>query len=293
LEVRFDGQVAIVTGAGGGLGRSHAIGLAARGAKVLVVDVGADVDEVVDGINASGGEALGSSTDVTDFGAVHTAVDAVFRHWGRVDVLVNNAGILRDKSFAKMDMADFQKVMDVHLMGSVHFTKAVWGIMRQQNYGRIVMTSSSSGLYGNYGQSNYGSAKAAMLGLMNTLHLEGEKYDIRVNMLMPTAATNMTRGLLTPADEQLLTPESITPGVLFLASPEAPSRVILSAGAGSFARVIVLETAGIYLPESQRTPEGIAEAFHKISDPTSAVSVATAFAQIEKLVTLTRTSIGR
>ncbi|MGH6643888.1 MAG: SDR family NAD(P)-dependent oxidoreductase, partial [Bradyrhizobium sp.] len=243
MEIRFDGQVAIVTGAGRGLGRSHALGLAARGAKVAIVDFDPAADgappaasEVCREIRARGGEAIAVGANVANLGSVQDMVDQVLARWGRVDVLVNNAGILRDKTFTRMDLADFRLVLDVHVMGTVNCTKAVWDGMRDRKYGRIVLTASSSGLYGNFGQSNYGTAKAAMVGLMNVLHLEGEKHDIRINILLPTAATSMTEGLFPEAVAGLATPESITPGLLFLVSENAPSRVMLCAGAGSFAR---------------------------------------------------------
>jgi NAD(P)-dependent dehydrogenase (short-subunit alcohol dehydrogenase family) len=295
MDIRFDDQVAIVTGGGRGLGRSHALGLAARGAKVVVVDFDPSTDgapaiatEVANEIRARGGEALAAGANVSDAVSVQTMVDRVLAQWGRIDILVNNAGVLRDKTFIKMDLADFRLVLDVHVMGTVNCTKAVWETMRAQNYGRIVLTSSSSGLYGNFGQSNYGTAKAAMLGLMNVLDLEGAKYNIRTNMLLPTAATRMTEGLLPEADAKLMTPESITPGVLFLVSKDAPSRVMLCAGAGTFARTLITETAGVHFPEAERTPEAIAAAFDRISDPSGEVVLTSAFQQTDKLVALAR-----
>jgi len=295
VTIRFDDRVAVVTGAGRGLGRSHALGLAARGAKVVVVDFDPSVDgapraasDVSAEIHARGGEALAVGANVADLGSVQDMVDHVLARWGRVDVLINNAGILCDKTFAKMDLADFRRVLDVHVMGTVNCTKAVWDTMRDRKYGRIVLTASSSGLYGNFGQSNYGTAKAAMVGLMNVLHLEGEKHDIRTNILLPTAATQMTEGLFPEAVAALATPESITPGVLFLVSEQAPSRVMLCAGAGSFARTLISETIGVHFPEAERTPENIAAAFERISDPAGAVSLTTAFQQTEKLVALAR-----
>src|SRR3954471_4210728 len=222
----FKGRVAIVTGAGNGLGRQHALALAARGAKVLVNDLGAARDgaggsvsaaqKVVDEIRAAGGEAIANGASVTDFGAVQAMVQQAVDAWGQVDILVNNAGILRDKSFAKMELADFRLVLDVHLMGAVHCCKAVWELMRAQGYGRIVMTTSSSGLYGNFGQSNYGAAKMALVGLMQTLALEGEKHDIRVNCLAPTAATRMTEGILSDASLEALNPALVSPALLAL-----------------------------------------------------------------------------
>ena len=302
MSIRFDGRVAIVTGAGAGLGRAHALGLAARGAKVVVNDLGAArdgsggssaaADAVVAEIKAVGGEAMANGANVADRGQVEAMVADVMAAWGRIDILVNNAGILRDKTFAKMDMDDFRLVLDVHLMGSVNCTKAVWPIMREQNYGRVVFTSSSSGLYGNFGQSNYGAAKAAMMGLMNTLHLEGAKNDIRVNALAPTAATRMTEELMPDEMLTLLKPEAITPGVLYLVSEDAPSRVILCAGAGCFARTLVTETEGIWLAEGERTPEAVAANFAAISDPTGEQVLQSAFEQTDKFVRRAAAEMG-
>src|SRR6202050_1048142 len=271
MTIEFDGKVAIVTGAGSGLGRSHALGLAARGANVVVNDLaGASFDNamrVVEEIRANGGTAIADPADVADFEQVSAMVARAERVWGRVDILVNNAGVLRDKTFAKMDMVDFEFVLRVHLIGSAHCTKAVWAGMRERNYGRVVLTSSASGIYGNFGQSNYGAAKAGMIGLMNVLHLEGAKNDIRVNVLAPTARTGMTEGLLSPAAAELMTPESVTAGVLFLAREDAgPSRVILGAGPAVLAVTHLGETPGIYLDESERPPEAIAARFDEISD---------------------------
>jgi NAD(P)-dependent dehydrogenase (short-subunit alcohol dehydrogenase family) len=290
MTIEFDGRVAIVTGAGSGLGRSHALGLAARGANVVVNDLGqngAPFDSamrVVEEIRANGGTAVADPADVADFEQVSAMVARAERVWGRVDILVNNAGVLRDKTFAKMEMADFEFVLRVHLIGSANCTKAVWAGMRERNYGRIVLTSSASGIYGNFGQANYGAAKAAMIGLMNVLHLEGAKNDIRVNVLAPTARTGMTEGLLSPIAAELMTPESVTPGVLFLVSENAPSRVILGAGAGVFAVTHIGETPGVYLDESERTPETIAARFAEISDAKTAEPLKDAFAQTHKFV---------
>ena len=294
MTIRFDGRVAIVTGAGNGLGRAHALGLAARGAKVVVNDLGGSRDgsggsseaalKVVAEIVAAGGEAIANGANVADFAAVKAMVEETMAKWGRVDILVNNAGILRDKTFSKMDLADFKLVVDVHLMGSVNCTKAVWDIMREQNYGRVVMTASSSGIYGNFGQSNYGAAKMGCVGLMNVLHIEGERNNIRVNVLSPTAATRMTEDLI-PADAlALMTPESITPGVLYLVSEDAPSRTILCAGAGGFARTMIYETAGIHLDEAERTPENIAARFADISNAEGQQMLTGAFQQTGKFV---------
>ena len=290
MTIQFHGRVAIVTGAGSGLGRSHALGLATRGAKVVINDLGRNgaASEnalgVVEEIRAGGGTAMADPADVADFEQVSAMAARAEKDWGRVDILVNNAGVLRDKTFAKMEMADFEFVLRVHLMGSANCTKAVWAGMRERNYGRIVLTSSASGIYGNFGQANYGAAKAAMIGLMNVLHLEGAKNDIRVNVLAPTARTGMTEGLLSPVAAELMTPESVTPGVLFLVSDNAPSRVILGAGAGVFAVTHIGETPGVYLDGSERTPETIAARFAEISDAETAEPLKDAFAQTYKFV---------
>lgn len=279
MTIRFDGQVAIVTGAGGGLGREHALALAARGAKVVVNDLGGARDgsggsataaeAVVAEIEAAGGDAMANAASVTDAAAVEAMVAEIMAGWGRIDILVNNAGILRDKSFAKMDLADFQLVMDVHLMGAVHCTKAVWEIMRTQNYGRIVMTTSSSGLFGNFGQANYGAAKMALVGLMQTLAIEGAKNDIRVNALAPTAHTRMTEDLQ-GLPLEALGPDLVTPGLLHLVSRDAPTRAILAAGAGGFERAYVTLTQGDFAigPDAA---EQVAARFDAISDRTNEI----------------------
>ncbi len=275
MTMRFDGRVAIVTGAGGGLGREHALALAKRGAKVVVNDLGGARDgtggsasaaeSVVAEIVAAGGEAMANAASVTDFAAVQAMVAAAMAKWGRVDILINNAGVLRDKTFAKMELDDFRFVMDVHLMGAVHCTKAVWDIMREANYGRIVMTTSSSGLYGNFGQSNYGAAKMALVGLMQTLSIEGAKNDIRVNCLAPTAHTRMTEDLGARLPLELLGPDTVSPGLLHLVSEDAPSRCILTAGAGGFERAYVTITQGIHAV-GEDAPEQVAARFAEISD---------------------------
>lgn len=276
MTIRYDGQVAIVTGAGNGLGRSHAIQLAARGAKVVVNDLGGTVDgsgggssasqAVVAEIEAAGGEAMAHGANVADFEQVQDMVAKTMERWGRVDILVNNAGILRDKSFGKGSLDDFKLVLDVHLMGSVNCTKAVWEIMREQNYGRIVVTTSSSGLYGNFGQSNYGSAKMGVIGMMNTLAQEGAKNNVKVNALAPTAGTRMTEGLIPDQAFALMTPETVTPAVLYLVSQDAPTRTILAAGAGGYAVAKIVETDGIYLDDADQTPEAIAEHWDAIAN---------------------------
>ena len=263
--IDLSGRVAIVTGAGGGLGREHALLLAARGARVVVNDLGEAAGQAVaEEIRAAGGEAIAIAASVTDFDAVKAMVERTVAHWGRVDILVNNAGILRDKSFAKMDLADFRLVVDVHLMGSVNCTKAVWDHMRAQNYGRIVMTTSSSGLYGNFGQSNYGAAKMALVGLMQTLAIEGARNGIRVNCIAPTAATQMLDGLLPQQELDLLRPGRVSPGVMVLVSDDAPTRTILCAGAGSFEAAHVTLTPGIFVGEGPAAPETIVESWSGI-----------------------------
>ena len=274
--IDLSGRVAIVTGAGGGLGRCHALLLAKRGAKVVVNDMaGADgsspaAEAVMREIVAAGGEAMAHGASVADHAQVEAMIRATIEHWGRVDILVNNAGILRDKSFAKMDLNDFRLVVDVHLMGSVHCTKAVWEIMRNQGYGRIVMTTSSTGLYGNFGQANYGAAKMALVGLMQTLALEGQKYNIRVNCIAPTAATRMMEGLLAPELVAQLKPEFVSPGVVALVGEDAPTRTILCAGAGSFEQAYVTFTKGIYLGDGEDVAEQITARWSEIGDMSSA-----------------------
>lgn len=265
--INLSGRVAVVTGAGGGLGREHALLLGARGARVVVNDLGQAAGKAVaDEINAAGGEAIAVAASVTDYDAVQAMIENTMARWGKVDILINNAGILRDKTFAKMDLADFRLVVDVHLMGSVNCTKAVWNHMRARNYGRIVMTTSSSGLYGNFGQSNYGAAKMALVGLMQTLALEGARNNIRVNCIAPTAATQMLGGLLPQEELNLLHPGRVSPGVLVLVGEEAPTRTILCAGAGSFEAAHVTLTRGMFVGEGPAAPEAIAASWQKIVD---------------------------
>jgi len=275
-DIRFDGRTAIVTGAGAGLGKSHALELARRGAKVVVNDLGASVDgagasvsaaqAVVDEIKAAGGEAIAHGANVAKADEVADMVAEAIKAFGKVDILVNNAGILRDKSFSKMDLDDFRAVVEVHLMGAMICTKAVWDHMKDNGYGRIVMTSSSSGIYGNFGQSNYGAAKMGVVGLMNVLHLEGRKYDIRVNTLSPTAYTRMTQGLIPEEAGQLMTAESVTAGLIPLVAEDSPNRTILCAGAGGFAATKIYETPGIYLKPDQQTAENVMAALDRITD---------------------------
>jgi NAD(P)-dependent dehydrogenase (short-subunit alcohol dehydrogenase family) len=275
-DIRFDGKVAIVTGAGGGLGRQHALELARRGAKVVVNDLGGAVDgsggsseaamKVVEEIKTAGGEAIANGSSVTDDAGVAQMVKQAMDLWGRIDILIANAGILRDKSFAKMEMADFELVLGVHLMGTVKPTKAVWEIMREQNYGRIVVTTSSSGLYGNFGQANYGAAKLGIIGFMNTIKLEGQKNNVHINAISPVAATRMTENLMPPAMLERLKPEYVTPGVVYLASEEAPTGAILAAGAGVFALARIYETEGVNLGEGGLSAEEVRDNWARISD---------------------------
>lgn len=302
MTIRYEGRVAIVTGAGLGLGRSHAIELARRGARVVVNDLGGATDGtgsssaaalgVVAEIEALGGEAMASAANVARYDEVEAMVAAARERWGRIDILVNNAGILRDKSFAKGTLDDFQRVLDVHLMGTVNCTKACWDSMRERGYGRIVVTTSSSGLYGNFGQTNYGAAKMGVIGLMNTLVLEGAKYNIRVNALAPTAGTRMTEGLIPEKAFDLLTPETVTPAVLYLVSEDAPNRTILCAGAGGFAVSRIVETEGVWLPPAEQTPEGIAAHWEAISAPQGARALQAGFEQSGKMISKAAAGLG-
>ncbi len=292
-DIRFDDQVVIVTGAGGGLGRCHALEFARRGAKVVVNDLGAAVDgsggssaaadAVVAEIRAAGGEAIADGASVTNDAGVAALVDRAMSKWGRIDALIANAGILRDKSFAKMELADFATVVDVHLMGTVKPVKAMWEIMRTQNYGRIVVTTSSTGLYGNFGQANYGAAKLALVGLMNTLKLEGSKNDIRVNAISPVAATRMTDALFPPQMLEKFAPQHVTPGVVYLASRDAPNGAILTAGAGVFALAQIVETEGAFIGENAKA-EAIRDRWAEIADPAGAEAYASGGGQTQKFV---------
>ena len=285
MQQLLQNRVAIVTGAARGLGRSHALELARHGARVVVSDVGASRPDsaaraVVREIEAAGGEAIEHDCDVTDPAQAEAMVQQAVARWGRVDILVNNAGILRDKSFAKMTMDDFRLVLEVHLMGAVHSSKAVWNLMREQNYGRIVMTTSSSGLYGNFGQANYGAAKMALVGLMQTLALEGERHNVRVNCLAPTAATAMTENLLSPAELALIAPEAVSPALVALVAEDAPTRTILLAGAGSYEQAHVTMTQGIFLPASDHRANQLAQRLGEVAARDGEQVPATGFDQL-------------
>jgi len=279
--VDLTGRVAIVTGAGGGLGRCYAQLLAERGARVVVNDLGNGAETVAREIAAAGGQGRAEVCSVADAAAVEEMVQRTLADWGRVDILVNNAGILRDKSFGKMSIDDFRLVVDVHLMGAVHCTKAVWEAMRGQKYGRVVMTTSSSGLYGNFGQSNYGAAKMALAGLMQTLAIEGAKYGIRVNCIAPTAATQMTQGILPDDQLNLLRPELVAPGILALVAESAPTRTILCAGAGSFEVANITLTKGLHVAGDPPSPEELIARWAEVVDRRDEMVPEYGFAQSE------------
>jgi NAD(P)-dependent dehydrogenase (short-subunit alcohol dehydrogenase family) len=264
--VKLHDRVAIVTGAGAGLGRAHALFLASHGARIVVNDMSAAAEGVAAEIIAAGGDAVAAIGSVTSEDDAAKMVDAALSRWSRIDILINNAGVLRDASFAKMSIADFRTVLDVHLMGAAICSKAVWEPMRAQNYGRIVMTTSSSGLYGNFGQSNYGAAKMALVGLMQTLAIEGGKYNIRVNALAPTAHTAMTENILPEPVKALYRPELVSPALLKLVDEDAPTRAIVCSGAGHLARAYVTLTAGVYIGDRPDAAEQIAAQWEAIGD---------------------------
>jgi len=294
MSISFEGQVAIVTGSGNGLGRSHALQLAARGAKVVVNDFGGARDgtggsseaaeKVVAEIIEAGGDAMANGANVADWTQVQNLVSETVDKWGRIDILINNAGILRDKSFGKMDIADWDAVVEVHLNGTAYCSRAVWNIMKEQNYGRIVNTTSTSGIYGNFGQANYGAAKDGVVGLMNTLHIEGAKNNIHINCVAPTAATRMTEDIIPEAMLAQIAPEAVTPAVLYLASKDGPSRTIMLAGAGCYAVAKLLESDGLYISEEDRTPETIAAQFDAISDMSDAREMMTGNDHVMKII---------
>ena len=283
-NIDFKDKVAIVTGAGGGLGRFYALELARRGAKVCVNDFGGSRDGtaagssplaqlIVDEIEQAGGSAMPHGASVSDKDQVAEMVEQVVAKWGRIDILINNAGILRDKTFAKCPLEDFEAVVQVHLMGSIICTKAVWDVMREQNYGRIIMTTSSTGLYGNFGQANYAAAKMGLVGLTRTLMLEGAKYNIHTNAVAPIAYTRMTEDLMNEEAAQQLAPNLVTPGVIFMCSDSAPNGAILSAGMNCYSLAHVVETEGVYLPGEANTVEGVAAAWSNISDENQGLTI--------------------
>ncbi len=293
-DISFDGQVVIVTGAGNGLGKQHALEFARRGAKVVVNDFGGDrhgmggsseaAEAVVAEIESAGGEAMANGADVSNREQVNAMVEATVEKWGRIDVLVNNAGILRDRSFGKMTGDEWDAVIAVHLTGSANCSLAVWNQMKEQNYGRIVMTTSTSGIYGNFGQANYGAAKTGVWGMMNTLHIEGAKNNIHVNCISPTAATRMTEDVIPPEALDKLDPKWVTPAVVFLASKDAPSRNIVLAGAGGYTVAKLMEAEGVYLSEDQRSAENIAANWDKMIDMSAAREMLTGNDHVVKMV---------
>ena len=287
-------RVAIVTGAGRGLGRAHALALARSGARVVVNDLDpASAAQVCEDIVQLGGEALASAANVQQPSSVEAMVAATLERWGRVDILVNNAGILRDRTFAKQDLADFRLVLDVHVMGSVHCTQAVWPHMKSRGYGRIIFTTSSSGLYGNFGQAAYSAAKMALVGLMQTLALEGARDGIRVNCIAPSAATPMTAGLWSEEDLAALAPERVSPAVVALASEAAPSKCIVLAGAGSFKCAHVTMTHGVHLPDAQLSAEALLRQWDTLSARAEERVPATGFEQYRFEVEQARASANR
>ncbi len=281
MTISFKDRVAIVTGAGGGLGRAYALELARRGAKVVVNDLGGSRDgtghsdaalKVVEEIKAAGGEAMSNGGSVTDYDHMVEMVVQAKAAWGGVHVLINNAGVLRDKSFAKMEPADFKFVLDVHVNGSANCTKAVWETMREQNYGRILMTASSTGLFGNFGQANYGAAKLALAGLTKTLYLEGAKNNIKVNTIAPVAGTRMTEDLFPPEAFAAFAPEKVGPAALYLVSEDSPTNAIIGAGAGVFQAAYVTLTQGALLTGDDLSPEGVAAHWAEITDRTGEIT---------------------
>ncbi|PZQ61254.1 MAG: 3-oxoacyl-ACP reductase [Sphingomonas taxi] len=298
MSIRFDDRVAIVTGAGGGLGRHYALELARRGARVVVNDLGGDRSghgasdaalSVVEEITAAGGVAMANGASVTDHEQMVEMVARAKEAWGGVHILINNAGVLRDKTFAKMDPADFAFVVQVHLLGSAHATKACWDTFREQNYGRVLMTSSSSGLFGNIGQANYGAAKLGIIGLARTLHLEGARNGIRVNTIAPTAGTRMTEDLF-PADAlATFAPEKVVPAALFLVSEDAPSNQIVGAGAGVVQACHIALTPGVALRGDDLSPEGVARHWEAITDRTGEIVPGTG---VEQAMLIGRTLAG-
>jgi len=298
MTLSFAGKVAIVTGAGGGLGRAYALELARRGARVVVNDLGGARDgsgqsdaaeAVAEEIRRAGGEAMADGGSVTDYDQMEAMAARTVAAWGGIHILINNAGILRDKSFGKMAMADFNAVVAVHLTGSANCSRAVWNTMREQNYGRVLMTTSGAGLGGNFGQANYGAAKLGVVGLAKALYIEGARHNIRVNSIAPLAGTRMSEDMLTEDAYRVFDVARVVPAALFLVSDEAPTNAILGAAAGHYQALQVTVTPGLFLPEAQQTPEGIAAAWDRIADRNGEVALQTAIDQVTEAMKL----IGR
>lgn len=302
-EREFAGRVAVVTGAGGGLGRLYALALAARGARVVVNDLGGSLggvgasasaaERVVEEIRSAGGEAIADGSSVTDFDAVQGMIKRAVDTWGSVDIIVNNAGILRDKSFAKMEIDDFRAVVDVHLMGAVHCCKAAWPLMAKQSYGRIMLTTSAAGLYGNFGQSNYGAAKLALVGLMQTLAIEGARSDVRVNCLAPTAVTRMTEAAFPPEMREVFQPEAVVAGMLHLVGEDAPTAAVLCAGAGAFEAAHTTLTQGAYIGHGRQAREDLRTRWEEVVSRKREIVPKNAFGQSENEMALLRSAMGR
>lgn len=289
MTISFEGRVAIVTGAGRGLGRAYALELARRGARVMVNDLGGARDgsgqsdaaeAVAEEIRRAGGEALADGGSVADFAQMEAMAARAREAWGGIHILINNAGILRDRSFGAMDMADFEELVRVHLLGSAHCARAVWNTMREQNYGRILMTTSGAGLGGNFGQANYGAAKLGVVGLAKALYVEGARHDIRVNSIAPLAGTRMSEDMLTEDAFRVFDAAKVVPAALFLVSDEAPTNAIVGAGAGLFQTMQVTVTPGILLPEAEQTVEGVAAAWARIADRSGETEFLTALDQV-------------
>ncbi len=277
-ELRFDNRVAIVTGAGGGLGRAHALLLAKRGAKVVVNDLGGSIDgsasggsspadKVVAEIKAAGGEAVASYDGVDTWEGAQKIVAKAKEAFGKLDIVINNAGILRDVSFLKMTDEDWDKVLKVHLTGTMYVSRAAWPLLRENNFGRVVNTTSAAGLYGNFGQANYSSAKLGIVGLSKTLAHEGAKYNIKVNVIAPIAKSRMTETVMPANVLEKLAPEHVSALVAYLVSDKCEdSAQVYAVGGGYFSRVAVMEAEGIGLPVEKVSPEAVAEQWAKIND---------------------------
>ena len=298
MRIRFDEKVAVITGAGSGLGRSYALYLASRGSRVLVNDIGVFNDKngrkyhtaqlVAEEIKSRGGRAEANFESVDDPASAQRIVEAALEHFGSADILINNAGILRDKTFLKMSLEEFSRVLSVHLLGTVYVTRAAFPIMKGNSYGRTVLTTSIAGLYGNFGQTNYSAAKMAIVGFMNALKLEGKKYNILINTVAPLAATPLalSAGIFPDHIASLLKPELVTPLVAFLCSDACQSSgEIFCAGGGYYAKAQMVEGPGVrFNPNDEISPEMVAENFDKISDMKGAVAFKSAMDELQHVI---------